>query len=245
MVLFTIAIALVVAAPAVAWKGHVQKGVVSIADVQDKAEVGDYFAIQGVVVKQEGKRLFTIRDETGEMVVLIPENLTRKYGMPRNGEQVVLSGKFDREKLNKGIHGMRVATLELQGKVTGSGPAAASSAATKPTPIDREAIRPTAEPSVMSSKVPVVWKERLGNARQEWLAATRESEDAHGDYARAIHKAGSEEAVDPALRERADSSDKRLHRAEENVAKLVQQAREEGVSEETLRAYERATTRYK
>ena len=234
---------LIVAVPASAWKGHIQKGVASIADVQEKAEVGDYFAIQGVVVKKAGKRLFTVRDDTGEMAVLIPENLTRKFGMPRVGEQVVLSGKYDREKLDKNLHGMRVITLELQGKVTGSGPAAQSNVATTPTPIDREAIRPTSEPSVMTSKVPADWKTRLGDARQEWMAAVAESEDAHGDYARAIHQAGSEEAVGSALRERATTSDERLNRAEENVAKLVEQAREAGVSQETLELYERATTR--
>lgn len=240
----SIVLMLVAALPAAAWKGSIVSGIVSIADVQEKAEVGDYFAVQGVVIKKEGKRLFTIQDDTGEMIVLIPENLTRSNGMPRMGEQVVLSGKYDREKLNKQIHGMRVSTLELQGRVTGGGPAAQSpTTTTTPEPIDREAIRPSSEPGVMAPTVSAAWKQRLTTARQEWLAAVEASKNANGDYARAIYQAGSDEAVDPALRQSAADSDERLRLAEDDVADLVEQAREDGVSEETLRLYERATQR--
>jgi uncharacterized protein YdeI (BOF family) len=129
-----------------------------IAEAQQNADTGDYFSIEGMVVSNSQNRVFTIRDDSGEMLVVIPEYLTREKGVPDNNERVRVSGKYDTKKLDSSVKGMRVTRLDRFGSdagVTGASTprarslAPAPSAATPPAAAymqesDVNMIRPTA-----------------------------------------------------------------------------------------------------
>ena len=57
-------------------------GEIPIADARKYADTGDYLTVEGVVVSSSQNRVFTIRDESGEMVVVIPQYIIRDQGVP-------------------------------------------------------------------------------------------------------------------------------------------------------------------
>ncbi len=248
LALVTTLISPLMSEPARAWKGEAAGYVVSIAEIREKGEMGDRVTIEATIVRVKKNRLYDVRDATGEMVVLIPEHVRRESGTPKRNQIVRLSGAFDREKLGKSIEGIRVQSLEILGNDTSAaGPAAdpVESADPGPARIERSAGSSASEGASTATVVQPdfgdEWVRRLREARQASDAAARESEEASAEYARALHRAGTPDAVDPAIRDREARA--RVHNAQARaeVARLVAEARAEGLSEDILRLYEQAT----
>jgi hypothetical protein len=222
-------------ATATAWTDRLEGLVMPISEAQEKAESGDRFAIEGVVVESKSGRVFTLRDDSGEMYILIPDFLVRKHGTPK------LAGRFDKKHLDPGITGMKVQDLERLGKQgarvgSPSGEEEATSGAeaarTRPAPASPGQVR------VKSPSVPAEWKERLGDARDRLLAAEKDVQVARTAYARALRDAGSKSAVDPAITARMDAAEAELAQVRREMPKLVEDARQAGVDPKLLSLYE-------
>src|SRR5262245_4431462 len=98
---------LALAAPAMSWKGSLAPGVRPIAEVNAKAESGDLVVVEGRITDVKtgsGSRLVvTLEDETGSVLVRVPEHLLRKLTdgrSPEIGRQVRISGKWDHASLD-------------------------------------------------------------------------------------------------------------------------------------------------
>jgi hypothetical protein len=119
--LFTLAVAL----PALAWKGEPLDGVKSIAEVQEKAERGDYVAVEGEVVDVKtgnGSTLIVVlEDDSGTVYLAIPGHLRRHFAggsstggsgptgaTPKRGRMAQVAGLWDKETLNGDEWGIRV-----------------------------------------------------------------------------------------------------------------------------------------
>ena len=115
---------LVLALPlsATAWKGAMVAGARNVAEVQAKAESGDYVTVQGRIVNVEigsGSRyIVTLEDDTGAVPVRVPEHLRRHFGegnTPQTGGFVRVSGKWTHAYMDQetwGIHAQKVEFLE-------------------------------------------------------------------------------------------------------------------------------------
>jgi uncharacterized protein YdeI (BOF family) len=228
-------------ATATAWTDRLEGLVMPISEAQEKAESGDRFAIEGVVVESKSGRVFTLRDDSGEMYILIPDFLVRKHGTPKRNEVIRVAGRFDKKHLDPGITGMKVQDLERLGKQgarvgSPSGEEEATSGAeaarTRPAPASPGQVR------VKSPSVPAEWKERLGDARDRLLAAEKDVQVARTAYARALRDAGSKSAVDPAITARMDAAEAELAQVRREMPKLVEDARQAGVDPKLLSLYE-------
>lgn len=231
-------------ATATAWTDRLEGLVMPISEAQEKAESGDRFAIEGVVVESKSGRVFTLRDDSGEMYVLIPDFLIRKYGTPKRNEVIRVAGRFDKKHLDPGITGMKVQDLERLGKqgarVGGpSGEEEATSGADAarghPVPAAQGQVR------VKSPTVPAEWKERLGDMRDRQLAAEKEVQVARTAYARALRDAGSKSAVDAAITGRMEAAEAELAQVRRELPELVEGARQAGVDPKLLSLYEDMT----
>jgi hypothetical protein len=232
------------AATATAWTDRLEGLVMPIAEAQEKAESGDRFAIEGVVVASTSDRLFTLRDDSGQMYVLIPEFLTREHGFPKRNEVIRVAGRFAHAPLDRDVTGMKAQDLERlgnQGARVGapSGEAAATSG-TGPAPA-RPAPAAPGELRVKSPSVPAEWKQRLGDTRARLLAAEKDVQVARTAYARALRDAGSESAVDPAITARMRTAEAELAAVRRELPELVEGARQAGVDPKLLALYEEMT----
>lgn len=106
--------------PGLAWKGESASGVRPISEVLEKAEEGDYVAVEGEVVSVESGpgslRLATLDDGTGEVVVAVPEhlrrNIEREPGDDPVGARFRVSGKWDHGYLAQDRYGIRAQQIE-------------------------------------------------------------------------------------------------------------------------------------
>jgi hypothetical protein len=110
-------VSLALAAPAAAWKGSGAGGVRPIAEVNARAEYGDLVAVEGRITDVKtgsGSRLVvTLEDETGSVLVRVPEHLLRKLTdgrSPEIGRRVRVSGKWDHASLDDTIWGIHAQT---------------------------------------------------------------------------------------------------------------------------------------
>jgi hypothetical protein len=116
---------LALAAPAVAWKGDLLAGVKSIAEVQEKAERGDYVVVQGEVVKVStgsgSTMIVTLEDDSGTVLLAVPSHLRRHFAgggpkggsgptgaRPKVGRKAQVAGLWDNGTLKDDIWGIRV-----------------------------------------------------------------------------------------------------------------------------------------
>ena len=233
-----------VVSTATAWTDRLEGLVMPIAEAGEKAESGDRFAIEGVVVASTSDRIFTLRDDSGEMYVLIPEFLTRKHGFPKRNEVIRVAGRFAHAHLDQSITGMKAQDLERLGKQgarvgapSGEEAAAPSSTATA----NRPAPAAPGEVRVKSPSVPAEWKERLGDTRQRLLAAEKDAQESRTAYARALREAGSKSAVDPAITARMNAAEAELAQVRRELPELVEGARQAGVDPKLLSLYEEMT----
>lgn len=233
---------LVLAGAAMAWLAA-PGGAISIAEARKLAESGDYFAIAGVVEESLGSRYFKVRDDTGEMTILIPEYLTRDNGPPLVGEKVHVAGKYDRKKLDHSIQGMRVSKLYRLGKVTGGRGEASPEAGTIVPPRSVPPAAALTEPGDQTSLTPNASRElvdRLRNARRQFEAASKEVDDAAEIYARAAYAAGPEGQVDPRVVQRLENAEASMAEVATIIPPLVAEARKAGVSDELITMYQQS-----
>jgi uncharacterized protein YdeI (BOF family) len=221
-------------------------GMTRIADVQKKAETGEYFAIEGDVSNSRNGRFFTVRDDSGEMIILIPQYITRDVGVPQQNERIRVSGKYDRKKLDHSVEGMRVARLERLGKQSGArGKAVENTPSTTSSP--RAAAPPAAQAGEASSPVSILpvasadLKEQLRAKRIAHDAARAEVEDAAGAYAKALFQAGDSDSVDDAIQTRLMKAEAHRNQINSEILPLIEEARRAGVAPEIIKIYEDMT----
>jgi hypothetical protein len=113
---FVFLLALLVAAPAIAWKGTMAGEVRSIESVRENGEKGDRVAIRGQVVQEAiNDKIWMLRGDTGEMYVRIPESLRRSTGSPKMGDDVICWGRYTNAYLDEGTWGVHCQKLEIVG----------------------------------------------------------------------------------------------------------------------------------
>jgi len=242
VLLLAAAVGALVAAPASAWKGWLESQVIPIARAQDHAASGDRFAIEGIVINSKDDRVFLVRDDSGEMYVVIPDFLKREHGIPGKHERIRVAGRYDHKHLEPAITGMRVQDMERLGRAgatQGSAPAGAAEAAPAPTRAVADPAAPAPNASAHAPSTPDEWKNRLAGARQELLAAEKELDAANAAYARELRDAPAD--VDPAVAANLERVEARVLRARQALPGLVEEARNAGVSPELLDLYVRAT----
>jgi RecJ-like exonuclease len=110
---------LLLAAPASAWKESMASGVRPIAEVQEKAESGDYVMVEGrvthVATGSGSRYVVTLEDDTGSVLVRVPEHMLRKLNdgkPPEVGRQVRVGGKWDHASLDDAVWGIHAQTAE-------------------------------------------------------------------------------------------------------------------------------------
>lgn len=215
-----------------------------IAQAQRSAKTGDYFSIEGIVVSNRQNRFFTIRDDSGEMLVVIPEYITREQGVPANNERVRVSGKYDTKKLDASVKGMRVIRLHRLGRdlgATGASRARADSPPPAPPTTTPPAALPMAGPgvTVIRPTVSADLKERLRAQRIEFSAAKAEVDAAASNYADALYAAG-DGPVDPAIQARLQQAEAEMGDVVGSLSKLLEEAEASGVPSDLLILYQQS-----
>ena len=113
------AIALAIAAPATAWKGQLEAEVQPIAQVNEKAQSGDRVVVQGhiteVTVGSGSRHIVTLEDDTGSVLVRVPEHLIRHLAEGRDpevGSHVRVAGEWAHAYLDQEIWGIHAQDAE-------------------------------------------------------------------------------------------------------------------------------------
>jgi hypothetical protein len=235
---------------AFAWENDLSGSVTTIEQALERGvERGDYFVIEGIVQRKRSKRFFTVHDDTGEMIVYIPEYMTREHGTPELHERIRVGGRYDQKRLDPKTKGIVVMDLVRLGKghghsgaeVMGKGEAGASkppAAIGRGTDDSATSDHVLSEGEMIKPSVSPEWLERLGGARQQLLEARYEYEEVSVAYARALHAAGTPDKVDPQLAARYRKAEDSYAARQKAMPALVEEARQAGVSGETLRLYE-------
>jgi len=106
-------------APALAWKGALAAGVRPIAEVKAQAESGDFVTVEGRITdvgEASGSRLVvTLEDETGSVLVRVPEHLLRRLNegrAPEIGRHVRVGGTWGQAYLDQDVWGIHAQTAE-------------------------------------------------------------------------------------------------------------------------------------
>jgi hypothetical protein len=111
--------AIALGAPAFAWKGEHVAGVRPIAEVQAKAESGDFVTVEGTITDVgtgSGSRyVVTLEDRTGSVLVRVPEHLLRHLNegrAPEVGGHVRVGGTWGHAYLDQDVWGIHAQTAE-------------------------------------------------------------------------------------------------------------------------------------
>lgn len=101
------------AAPAAAWKGPHSSGVQPIDEVKAKAESGDQVTVEGKITDlttgSGSRRVVTLEDSTGSVLVRVPEHLLRVLNDgkdPQVGRRVRVSGEWGNSYLDHDVWGI-------------------------------------------------------------------------------------------------------------------------------------------
>ena len=116
---FVLALAIGLPAAGWAWKGDIGTPI-PIAEVHEKAESGDYVVVEGVVVDvrsgQGSLRLATIEDDTGRVIIALPNHLLRDVkttpGRTPLYQRVRVAGNWDHKYMDDGTWGIRASAIE-------------------------------------------------------------------------------------------------------------------------------------
>ena len=224
--------------PAAAWD-RLAGLVVPISEAFEHAKSGDRFVIEGVVMDQKDDRIFRLRDDSGDMYVLIPDFLRRDYGIPNQSELIRVAGRYDHKHLDQEVTGMRVQEIERLGKPEAARGrvAEADEAPAAARPAARTAATNT---SGIAPTTTAEWKQRLRDARHELLAAQKELDATSVTFGRALREAGTPSEMDPAIVEQREQAEIRVARARSVMPALIDEARADGVSPQALDLYERS-----
>ncbi len=115
-----------------AWQGELAGAVQPISEVLDKAESGDYVAVEGEVVRIHSSMgslmILGFEDDTGTVLLAIPNHLRRHFdgggptggagpsgAKPRVGMRARVAGKWGHARLDTNTWGIRVQHVELLG----------------------------------------------------------------------------------------------------------------------------------
>ena len=217
----------------------------TISEAQKNADTGSYFAIEGVVRSSRQNRFFTVQDRTGEMVVVIPEYITREQGVPESGERVRVFGKYDHKKLDATVKGMRVTRLTRLGRMAGAKGDPAPNQA--PIPNGSRASTPPAAAFLRDSDASIIQptaaadlKERLRAKRIEFAAAKKEAEAAGVEYADALYAAG-DGPVDADIQGKLREAEAKMASVADSILPLLDEAREAGIPNDLIQLYQRST----
>jgi hypothetical protein len=107
-------------APGLAWKGENSGKVLPIATVLAQAESGDIVAIEGSVSNTTtggGNRMVAVlKDDSGEVMVVVPESLTRKLDMrtgeAAGGQRYRVIGRWDHGQMDSETWGIYAQQIE-------------------------------------------------------------------------------------------------------------------------------------
>ena len=115
--LVTVACVLI-ALPAIAWKGESSMGVRPISEVNEKAEVGDYVSVEGHLVHIDAEHgsmaIGTLEDETGRVVIAVPNYVRTPLADEGAHRSVVrVTGKWDTGPFEGDTEGVRVQKAEI------------------------------------------------------------------------------------------------------------------------------------
>jgi len=249
---------LAIAAVAVVGSASAEPSAESISMIREWAKAGDWVSARGRVVDVSESRFFTIEDEANDQIIVeIPDFLTRELGMPERGEKIRVQGKYDRRSLRYSDTatsaepaedwGIRAARLDRNLPSSGVNP--------DPDPAPRkaaEALRreasdasPAAPGGVMTvatPDTPAALKGRMMAARKRALAAKAQLESASAAYARAEYEQ-TPASQRSALSASQQTAQQAYDQALEEISALVEQARESGVDPEVLELYEAGLTK--
>jgi uncharacterized protein YdeI (BOF family) len=237
-ILFLLAVA-ALAMPAAAWKSDLSEQVMSIAQAHDGADLGDVFAIEAEVVREEMDQIFLLKDDSGEMYVRLPSRILREQGAPERGERVRAAGPLIRETLDRKHQGMAVQRLERHVEHATRPPPAPSPPASPAAEEGEQLPASFGDPQVFRPSMSREWVERLGTARQELLEAREDLREADAAYGRELRRAGEPADMDPTIVERHNRAEQRVVAARLAIPPLVEEARREGVPDDILALYER------
>jgi hypothetical protein len=117
---FVLVLAVGLPATGWAWKGSLGTPT-PIQEAHERAESGDYVIVEGVIVNLRSGggsyRLATLEDDTGQVIVAVPEYLRRTIektpGDSALYKRVRAAGKWDHKSLDKGVWGIRATAVEL------------------------------------------------------------------------------------------------------------------------------------
>jgi hypothetical protein len=107
--------------PALAWEDASAAGVRPIAEVQEKAESGDYVVVEGQITETRpgmGNLVVgRIEDETGWVYVAVPQHVRRTVEeKPELWSWIRVAGRWDHQKLKEqddAVWGIRAQKVEL------------------------------------------------------------------------------------------------------------------------------------
>ena len=88
--------------------------------MHERAESGDYVIVEGVIVDVRSGmgslRLATIEDDTGSVIIALPQHLRREIettpGRSPFHERVRVAGKWDNAYMDKGTWGIRATAIQ-------------------------------------------------------------------------------------------------------------------------------------
>jgi len=116
---FVLALAVVLPAAGWAWKGSLGSPT-PIEELHERAESGDHVVVEGLIVDfrsgQSSYELATIEDDTGQVLVALPQHLRRNVEM-KAGEnplhqRVRVAGKWANKYMDKGTWGVLASAIE-------------------------------------------------------------------------------------------------------------------------------------
>lgn len=216
---------------------------ISIAEALDTTKTYGFVMIEGVITDTKGQNLYRIEDQSGTMIVLIKEHMTREGGPINVDDQLRLWGRIEEKKLDHDTRGMIVSNINRLGeKIGASGlnnPGA--SADTKVVPIDRSAL--PAAPSFDPDDVirPRASEEFIERARGE-LRAYRQAEadalDAGQAYARVARDSGSSAKAEATALDQLQKAEAQVGEIRGRIPDLVTEARAEGIDESIIKMIE-------
>ena len=110
-------------APGLAWKGEHAGMVQPISAVLAQAEPGDIVAVEGSVSNTTtggGNRIVAVlKDDSGEVMVVVPESLTRKLDMrtgeAAGGQRYRVIGRWDHGQMDTETWGIYAQQIERLG----------------------------------------------------------------------------------------------------------------------------------
>ena len=218
----------------------------SIEKLRRTAREGDFVTVQGRVIRvYRTGNLFEIEDDTGKIVVRIPDYVTRDGGRPARNESVRVSGQYDHKTFvdqrnvkhtsDGADWGIRVRQLDREISVSGRNPTPDPAHAMEQKP--RQAAAPAAIGSTVTPpKLDAELKARMGAAADRVRAANRETSEAEAAYARGLHlRPGDDEMA--YLENELRRNEQAQSEARAEIPPLVREARENGIDEKLIEMY--------